>query len=143
VTHPLLFLVALASGGVCFGASWLLSGPGSDAPIFAASAGGGLVLASIFVLGIASGYFTRLVVTNFRLVILQGFEICRSWDKSDLPRSLIRYGMVGTDMESPTIDLDALNTMLGVASDKVADSKTILAFGKQLDHIKAARNNRP
>jgi len=40
--------------------------------------------------GIANGYFTRLVVTNYRLLILQGYEVCRSWSIHHLPRSLIR-----------------------------------------------------
>ena len=43
------------------------------------------------VLGLCCGYFTRLVATNHRLVILQGYEMCRTWGMDDLPPSLIRH----------------------------------------------------
>jgi hypothetical protein len=121
---------------------WLVAGTQSEVLVLFGLAAGGIILASIFVLGISSGYFTRLVVTNFRLVILQGYEVCRRWDIDDLPLSLIRYRMRERGVESRTVDLDVLKTMLGTSSDKVAESKTILAFGKRLDQIKARKNGR-
>jgi hypothetical protein len=104
---------------------------------------GGFVFGSIFVLGIFSGYFTRLVVTNFRLLILQGYEKARSWSLDELPPSLIRYSQQAGAGSSRTVDLDALKTMLGSSSDKVAESKTILAFGKRLEQIKTRQDGRP
>jgi hypothetical protein len=136
VTHPALFLVALGVSVACVGGTWLLSGSWAEEIMLAAAAGAGIVLVSIFVLGIASGYFTRLVVTNRRIIILQGHEVCRSWGLNELPYSLIRYSRLEDDVGLPTVDLDALKGMFGGASDWVADSKSILALGKQLDHIK-------
>jgi hypothetical protein len=111
--------------------------------VLLALAAGGVVLGSIFVLGIFSGYFTRLVVTNFRLIILQGREVCRSWSMDDLPHSLIRFRLSRGGQPSRTVDLDAMKTLLGSASDKFAESKTILAFGKQVEQIKAREDRRP
>ncbi len=134
VTHPALMLVALALSGLCAGLVRLFSKDLID--LYAAAFGCFilLIIPTIIVLGIANGYFTRLVVTNLRLVILQGYEICRSWNIDQLPRSLRRYGRLG-EQESWSIDLDALKTMLGGSSDKFTDAKTILSFGKQLDRI--------
>src|SRR5262249_19736472 len=101
------------------------------------------VFGSIFVLGITSGHFTRLVVTDHRLVILQGYEMCRSWNMNELPPSLIRFTMQRSGGGNRAIDLDTLKLMLGADSDKVVDAKTILGFGKHLDHIKARENDRP
>jgi hypothetical protein len=143
ITHPALFLVALALGAACLGVGRLCVRSWSEIPSLAALAGGGIVLGSVFVLGIAAGYFTRLVVTNFRIVILQGYEVCRSWSMDDLPPSLIRYRMRAGEKESRTVDLEALQTVLGGSSDQFAESKTILAFGKHLDQIKARDKGRP
>jgi hypothetical protein len=104
-------------------------------PIIAA---GAILIGAIFVLGIFSGYFTRLVVTNSRLLIVQGYEVRHNWGIDDLPQSLLRYGAVG----SPTIDLDALHSMMGGSSESVAESKTILKLGKQIDNIRARENGR-
>jgi hypothetical protein len=143
VTHPALVLIALAVGAVwCTAAQYL---PTADSPVRAVAflAAAGLVLVSIFVLGIASGHFTRLVVTDRRLVILQGHEVCRSWGLDDLPPSLLRYGPSGPEGRSRTVDLDALQTMLGGSSEHFTEAKTILAFGKHLDRIKARDDGRP
>jgi hypothetical protein len=139
ITHPALFLVALALGAVCLAAGWLITGTGVGVEILPA---GAIVIGSIFVLGLSNGYFTRLVVTNLRLVIMQGYEVCRSWDIDDLPRRLIRY-RTREGAEDRAIDLDAMKTMLGSTSDKFAESKTILAFSKQLDRIKSREDRRP
>jgi hypothetical protein len=111
--------------------------------VLLALAAAAVVLASLFVVGIFAGYFTRLVVTNFRIVIVQGYEVCRSWNIADLPPSLIRYRMRGRTRESRTVDLDALQAMLGGPSDQFMAPKKILAFGKHLDGIKARENGRP
>jgi hypothetical protein len=140
-THPLLFLAALAVGAIFVGGGGLMAGP--EGAMVAALAGGGAVLGSIFVLGFSSGYFTRLVVTDARLVILQGYEVVRIWGLSDLPFSLLRYRRQADGAESRAVDLDTLKSMFGGASDKFAESKTILAFGKQLDQIKAREKDRP
>ncbi len=134
VTHPALILVVLAPGAISLGFGWLSQvDPGVllfGAFLYFVVFG----VPTIIVLGIANGYFTRLVVTNYRLVILQGYEICRSWSIDYLPPSLLRYGKRGEE-ESRTIDLNAVKSMLGAPSEKFTDAKTILHFGKQLDSI--------
>ena len=143
VTHPLLFLAALIAGAIVWWTGSLIAGPGVEVAVPLAMAAGCIVLASIFVLGIFSGYFTRLVVTDLRLVIVQGYEVCRSWDLNELPRSLLRYRLGGAGAEMPAVDLDSLKTMLGGASDKFAEAKSILSFGKRLDQIKSREDGRP
>jgi low affinity Fe/Cu permease len=143
VTNPALFIVALIVGLVGVGIGRILTASEPEAMIGMAAIAGAIVLASIFVLGISSGYFTRLVVTNSRLVILQGYEVCRSWDMDDLPPHLIRYGRPGGDEESPAVDLEAVKTMLGGSSNQFTDAKTILSFGKQLEQIKTKKKHRP
>src|SRR5262249_47705767 len=135
VTNPALFLVALALGAACVGVGFLAAEGDSNAIAISAVVAGALVVASVLVLGLASGYFTRLVVTTLRLVILQGHEVCRSWGLDELPRSLVRYATPGNGEWARTIDLDTLKTMLGGGSGKFAEAKTILALGKQLDRI--------
>jgi hypothetical protein len=141
VTHPLLFLAALAVGVACVTVGGLTGG--TEGAVVAGLVGGAVVLASVFVLGFASGYFTRLVVTSARLLILQGYEVVRIWGLDDLPYSLVRYRRRADGAESRAVDLDTLKSMFGGASDKFAESKTILAFGKQLDQITAREKRRP
>jgi hypothetical protein len=139
VTHPALFVLALALGAMILGLGWLVLGGIRDLQeilMLVGLAASLLVLASIIILGIANGYFTRLVVTNFRLVILQGYEIVRSWSIDDLPHSLIRYRRRDGEDRTPCIDLEAVKTMLGGSSSQFTDAKSILSFGKQLDRIK-------
>ena len=135
-THPALFFVAVVIGAGWCVVTRLLVDPESRMHIVALVAAGSLALLSVFVLGIASGHFTRLVVTNYRIVILQGREICRGWDIDKLPKSLLRYTLPGPDGFRRTVDLDALQSMLGPASDQIVDANSILKFGKQLDSIK-------
>jgi hypothetical protein len=134
ITHPALFFFAVASGAVIVGVGRLAGGGTPEPFVIAFLIAGFLVISSVIVLGLTNGHFTRLVVTNLRLVILQGHEICRSWNINDLPPSLLRYGKRG-EKASWSIDLDAVKTMLGGSSDKFTDAKTILKFGKQLDSI--------
>jgi len=141
VTHPILVFYAAAFGAVLVAAGvvrieswpWLL--------IPTALVAGGMVIGSLFLVGIAAGYFTRLVVTNYRVFIVQGYEVCRTWNIDDLPLSLIRYTRPGRERASRTVDLEALQTMLGGPSDQFVDSKMIMAFGKQLDGIRARKNS--
>jgi hypothetical protein len=141
VTHPLLFVAALllAGGfvalGVLIGGSWAQIHP---APLLT---GIGLVTASIYVLAIANAYFTRLVVTEERLLILQGYEVCRSWRIDQLPPSLVRYARRGGGREKPVIDLNALQNMFGGPSDQIVDAKAIRKLGKQIDQIKKREND--
>jgi hypothetical protein len=138
-THPALFLVALALGAACLVMGRLITGNwGNVLPALAAAV---VIFGSIFVLGICSAHFTRLVVTSHRLLILQGYEVVRAWDIDDLPRSLIRYGRRATGEQTQAVDLESLKTMFGTSSGQFADAKTILAFGKQLGQIKAREND--
>jgi len=138
LTHPALLLVSVALSVIGLGLVWLNSeGQADFAELFIAAVGSFIliIVPTIIVLGIANGYFTRLVVTNFRLVILQGYETVRSWSIDDLPRSMLRYGRGGEEDQKPCIDLEAVKTLLGGSSDQFTNSKTILSFGKQLDRI--------
>ena len=78
VTHPALALIALGFAAFCLAIGWLL-GRGSDLLPLMILVAGISVLGSIFVLAFFNGYFTRLVVTNRRLVIMQGYEIRHDW----------------------------------------------------------------
>ncbi len=131
ITHPALLVVPLALGVIGVTLSRQLVAEFTWAFVLV---GVLLVFLTIIVLGIANGYFTRLVVTNRRMVILQGYEICRTWDIARLPPALVRFSRWG-DTSDLIIDLDAVKTMLGGSSDKFTDAKTILSFGKQLDSI--------
>ncbi len=140
VTHPIMFVLALVLGILCIwlGSRW--SGPPWTAGVpIMVGLGAGIIVGSVFVLGIFSGYFTRLVVTNYQIVIFQGYERCRSWDLRDLPPSLRKYRLWPDDKWKPTVDLEALKTMLGSLSDKVSERKSILALGKHLEQIKVMR----
>jgi hypothetical protein len=142
VTHPTLFLGALAIGAVCMAAGWLFAGLWEGILVLAVLIAVGLVFGSIIVLGLFCGHFTRLVATTDRLMILQGYELCRTWAIDDLPRSMIRRHGMGHGDESRTLDLDAMKTMLGGSSDAFVEAKTILNFGKQLGQIKSRENER-
>jgi len=134
ITHPVLLFWAIIIGVILAGLLRLITGEWSDNPMIEVLTIGASVYVSIIVLGIANGYFTRLVVTNFRLVILQGYEICRSWNINKLPPSLLCYRRQG-EQEHWSIDVDAVKSMLGSRSDQFTNAKTILSFGKQLDRI--------
>jgi hypothetical protein len=139
VTHPGLFFLALAIGLLVGGGGVMLAQGGEPLIAgFSVLCAVALILISILVLGIACGYFTRLVVTNYRLVVTQGYEVCRSWGIDDLPRSMLHY----RDGEAwrPTINLDAVQTLLGGSSQQFSDAKTILTFAKQLDRIQKKRD---
>ena len=83
------------------------------------------------------------MVTNFRLFIVQGYEVCKTWRVADLPPHLVRFARRPGGEESRTVDVDALQSMLGGAFDQYAESKAIRAFGKQLDQIKRREDGRP
>jgi hypothetical protein len=142
VTDPRMLLVVVAVGAVGVGLAALNTDWLPEAlPISIGVAVGGVLL-SIAVLGFFAGYFTRLVVTDLRVVILQGVEVCRGWNIDALPRSLTRYGpRRGDEEESRSVDLDALQNLFG-GSDQFT-SKAVKAFGKQLDQIIAREDDRP
>jgi hypothetical protein len=131
LTHPALVILPLTVGAVGIGLGRALVEDLTWVYVLFAIL---LFVVTIIVLGIANGYFTRLVITDSRLVILQGYEIVRSWRMDRLPPALLRYGRYGEE-SSRTINLDAVKTMLGNSSDKFTNAKTILSFGKQLDQI--------
>jgi hypothetical protein len=143
VTHFGLFLAALAVAGACVALGRLSADSWAAMPVAPVLVAIGLVFGTIYVLAIANAYFTRLVVTNSRIVLMQGYEVCRGWSIHALPRSLRRYRVLADGKESWSVDLGALQTMIGGASDQFADSKTLRAFGKQLDQIKAREDRRP
>jgi hypothetical protein len=142
VTHAALVLVPLPFVAVACGLAVL-----ANAPVAAVGAVGVvatviLMTLVIIVLGLANGYFTRLVVTDRRLFIAQGYEAYRSWDLEDLPPALIRYSGRGTNLESRTIDLNAIKSMLGGSSDKFTEAKSILSFAKQIGQMRDRRHDR-
>jgi hypothetical protein len=142
ITHPALFLVALVGAAACLATGRMLVDKWLDLPIVFGLVAGAMLVGCVFVLAFANAYFTRLVVTNTHLFILQGYEVCRRWSMDDLPPSMIRYSAQGGADKKRSVDLDAVKSLFGPMSDKFAEAKTILAFGKQLEGIKAkARNN--
>jgi hypothetical protein len=143
VTHPALFLYAVALGAVCLTVGRLCAASWREMHPLPAVVAVVLFFGSVYVLAAAAAYFTRLVVTDRRLFILQGYEECRSWGLHELPPSLIRFGPGGAAGGARSVDLDALQTMLGSGSDQFSDSKTILTLGKQLEQIKAKKDGRP
>jgi hypothetical protein len=92
---------------------------------------GGLV-----VVGITAGYFTRLVITNQRVMIVQGYEVRKTWRLEDLPRSLVRMTRSDDGEMRRTVDMETLQTMMGGGSSQFAEAKTIWALGKEIDRIK-------
>lgn len=137
-THPALLLVTLFIS-VCL---VVLTWDGDRQTRVAFVLAVGLVLGTIVVLGLASAYFTRLVVTNYRIVMFQGREMVRNWSMDDLPRSLIRFRRRPDGKEERTIDVGSLQTLMG-SSDQFADPKTLRAFSRQLDRIKAQEDESP
>jgi hypothetical protein len=137
ITHPLLFLIALAIAGAIFAAGSFLQGvyPSNLAPVFGMFAVL-LPVGSLIVLGMTNAYFTRLVVTDQKVLIVQGHEVCRLWGIDELPHSMVRFRKTETGEEVRDIDLDKMKTMLGQTGDGFVDAKTIKNFGKQLDQIR-------
>jgi hypothetical protein len=142
VTHPLLFVAAVALAVLCLLTGRVLAGSWANTPALPAILAVALVMGSIVVLAFFNGYFTRLVVTSQRLLILQGYEVRHRWNIDDLPRYLLRYGRQPGGQMSPSIDLDALQTALGGSSAGFVDANTIRTFGKQLHRIKAREAGR-
>ena len=134
VTHPALLAFTLPVAVMCLFAGRLVAGSWEALSPVAVLAAMAVVIGTIFVLGIFSGHFTRLVVTNKRLFIVQGRELCSSWELDDLPPHLLRYTARGDGQRDRSVDLDAIKTMLG-GSDKFTEAKSIVEFGKKLDQI--------
>jgi hypothetical protein len=136
-THPLFILAAATVAAAWVGLTLHKVGSVQDLPPLPVLGAGAILVGSIFIVGACCGYFTRLIVTNLRLIIVQGHTVRRCLSIDDLPMSLIRYRRVPGSELTRTVDLDALKTMLGGPSAEVADSKTILALGKKLANIRA------
>ncbi len=134
VTHPALILFPLFLGVVALCAAVQTTGSAGVLPaiIFTVA----ISLPFIFVMGISAGYFTRLVVTDLRVIIVQGYELC--WDCSIdyLPPSLIRYDPRRGGKAGRSVNLDALQTALGGSSTQFVEAKAILKFAKTIDRIK-------
>ena len=141
VTHIGLFGAAVALGLALVLIGWIAAGSFGGMSFVYPLLALALIIGSVIVLGFFNGLFTRLVATTHRLVIMQGYEIARTWQIDQLPRSLTRYRRRSDGGEERTLDLDAMRSMLGTASDQFADAKTILAFGKELGHIKAREDD--
>jgi hypothetical protein len=141
VTHPVWFLYAVALAAVCLVVGRLCADSWRDMHPLPGVAAFALFLGSVFVLAGSAAYFTRLVVTDRRIVILQGYELCREWGIDELPPSLVRYGPRGRD-GGGSVNLEALETLLRSPTENFTDSKTIQAFGKHLDQIKARKGDR-
>ncbi len=139
VTHPLFFVAGLVLGALCIGAG--MTAPGLMMPV-AAPPAFMLAVGSLIIVGHYCGYFTRLVATNYRVLILQGYEVCRRWSIDELPRHMVRYRRMGDVDTGPTIDLDAMKTLLGGASDQFVDAKTILSFGKEINRMRGRQDDR-
>jgi hypothetical protein len=136
ITHPALFLVAVALGFVIVWVVRQATESGAELRVVSFFVAFGIAIATIFVLGFSAGYFTRLVVTNLRVVILQGYEVCDYWSIDQLPPSLLRFDRRDGQKASASVDLNALQTALGGSPTQFVEAKTILAFGKHLNRIK-------
>jgi hypothetical protein len=141
VTHPLLFLVALFLGGGCLTVGYQTAESFREMSPIPVMLGAAIVIGSVFVLGFFNGHFTRLVVTNVRLIVLQGSEVCLSKNIDKLPRWLVRRERRDDGEESKTIDVDALSRALG-SSDQFVDAKTIQAFSRQLGRFTSGDDTR-
>jgi hypothetical protein len=138
ITHPGLFFAAAALAACCVGAAVSYAKGQNEVILPVIALSGAIVIVAILVLAYSSGYFTRLVATDTRLLIVQGYELCRNWDINDLPLSLIRYRPGGGN-EMPSIDLNAVQSLLGGSSTQFTGAKEIMSFAKQLDRIKKER----
>jgi hypothetical protein len=144
VTHPAMLLLAVAFAFFFVALGRAAAGSWAQLPMVSGLAALLLIAGGILVISFSSGYFTRLVVTDTRLIIVQGCEVVRYWKVDDLPLSLIRYVPRAGGEQRRAVDLDALTTLLGSSSDKfTAASKTILNVGKQIEQIRTRDNDRP
>lgn len=136
MTHPLLFVLAVIVSLLMVGAAAVLAGdlrhvsPLIGMMVFV------MPLGSIVVLGISNAYFTRLVITDRKVFISQGHEICRVWKMDQLPPSMVRHTQTETGEEVQSVDLERIKDMLGGGDDGYVDAKTIKKFGKQLDQFR-------
>jgi hypothetical protein len=140
-THPALILFPLLLGFVALCAAVQTTGSAGVFPaiIFTVA----ISLPFIFVMGISAGYFTRLVVTDLRLIIVQGYELCWDCDIDYLPPSLLRYDPRRGGKAGRSINLDALQTALGGSSTQFVEAKAILKLAKTIDRIKLRDDNAP
>lgn len=133
LTHPLVVLVgiALAVGAVALGGmvlGWDNLAMGGVGVFALLSSFGSLILVAFM-----AGWFTRLVITNQRVMIVQGYEVRKTWGLDELPRSLVRQRRNADGELTKTVDLERLNTMMGGSSDGFVEAKTIWALSKEID----------
>jgi hypothetical protein len=140
ITHPALLLVPALPGVVVMGIAAQVGG--APAALAVAAVTFALVLPLLFVVGFSAGYFTRLVVTDFRLLIVQGYELCWDCGVDYLPPSLVRYDRRHGEKDRVSVDLNALQTSLGGASTQFVEAKTILAFKRQVDRDRSREQGR-
>src|SRR5262249_42853855 len=89
------------------------------------SAVGGLIL-----VGIAAGYFTRLVITNQRVMIVQGYEIRKTWRLGDLPRSLVGVKRSDGGELKRTVGMETVTTVVGGGSRQFRGGQDDLGAGQ-------------
>jgi hypothetical protein len=136
LTHPAAVAVGFAAAVVIFlvgglAVDWdgqLMAAPGIAAVVVA---GGGLALVAV-----AAGYFTRLVVTSQRVLIVQGYEVRKTWTLDQLPRSLVRHDRNADGELTKTVDMEKLQTMLGGSADGIVEAKSIWALGKEIERTR-------
>jgi hypothetical protein len=139
LTHPALFLAALVPASISLAVGRALVNSWKELPPFAGVIAILLVFGTIIFLASMAGYFTRLVITDRRLIVLQGREVYRSRNIKDLPPFLLRRHRGEDGLErAPTIDLNAVNTLLGGTGDGYVDAETILTLSKKLDKMREA-----
>lgn len=142
VTHISFILVAGLLAVAVIAAGIQYAGSLKEMPILPGVIALGLIFGSIGVTAFFCGLFTRLIVTDRRLILIQGYDVCRVWNIDDLPRRLLRYARRGGE-ERAMIDIDALQTMITASvTEKFSEAKTLMKFGKQLDQIRRAETDR-
>lgn len=138
LVHPLLVGLALLFGVMLLVSGRLIVGTWAEVPPVVWVVALLIPIGSLFLVGLTNAHFTRLIVTNTRLFIVQGYEVCRTWNLNDLPRSLLCFDPRGQEQDKPMIDLDSIQTLLE-SSDRKSSSESIMAFRKRLDQITTQR----
>jgi len=141
LTHPLASLAGAIPAAVAITVGRMIVPSWRDLPPAAGIVAVLFVFASVFVVGLLAGYFTRLVVTDRRLLILQGREIWSSRGIDELPPFLVRRMRDPDGRERRAIDIVTLDSMLGSSNTGIVDSDTILTLGKKIDKLKERRDD--
>lgn len=135
LTHPALFLVALLPAGITLAVGRAMSPSWKELHPLPGLLAVLILFGTVIFLAGMAGYFTRLIITDRRLLIVQGREVRSSRDVNSLPRALVRRGRDEFGRErAPTIDLNAVNKLVGGTG--FVDAKTILTLSKKIDKLK-------